>query len=47
MHRGEVFRLRVPKGVGHAQWLGKRVGRLAVEETWAVDDALATALGVD
>ena len=104
MRRGEVYRFRVPKGVGHekrgerygvivqadellprsvvlvaptsrsarpasfrpeilvsgertrvlaeqvgavdAQRLGRRVGHLAVEETWAVDEALATVLGL-
>ncbi len=104
MHRGEVYRFRVPKGTGHeprgerygvivqadellprsvvlvaptsrsarpasfrpevlvsgertrvlaeqvgtvdAQRLGRRVGHLAVEEMWAVDEALATVLGL-
>lgn len=104
MRRGEVYRFRVPKGVGHeqagerfgvvvqadellprsvvivaptsrsarpasfrpeievaggttrvlveqlgavdVQRLGKRVDQLAVEELWAVDDALATVLGL-
>ena len=104
MRRGEVYKFRVPKGIGHEQGgerfavvvqadellprsvvlvaptsrsarpasfrpeieiggavtrvlveqlgavdiqrLGKRVGQLAVEETWALDDALATVLGL-
>jgi len=33
-------------GAVDVQRLGKRVGRLAVEESWAVDDALATVLGL-
>ena len=105
MQRGEVFRFKVPKGVGHeqrgerfgvivqsgsmlprsvilvaptsrsarpasfrpeasiagdttrvlveqvgavdAQRLGRRVGRLAADEMWAVDEALVTVLGLD
>ncbi len=105
MQRGEVFRFKVPKGVGHeqqgerfgvivqsdsmlprsvilvaptsrsarpasfrpevsiagdttrvlveqvgavdAQRLGRRVGRLAAVEMWAVDEALITVLGLD
>jgi mRNA interferase MazF len=105
VQRGEVFRFKVPKGVGHeqqgerfgvivqsdsmlprsvilvaptsrsarpasfrpevsiagdttrvlveqvgavdAQRLGRRVGRLAADEMWAVDEALATVLGLD
>ena len=105
MQRGEVYRFRVPKGVGHeqagerfgvvvqadellprsvvlvaptsrsaraasfrpeivvsgdqtrvlveqlgavdVQRLGRRVGHLSVEEQWAVDDALATVLGLN
>ena len=104
MQRGEVFRFKVPKGVGHeqqgerfgvivqsdsmlprsvilvaptsrsarpasfrpevsisgtttrvlveqlgavdAQRLGRRVARLAADEMWAVDEALATVLGL-
>ena len=104
MRRGEVFRFRLPKGMGHeqqgerdavvgqadallprsvvlvaptsrsarpasfrpeivvagdttrvlveqvgavdAQRLARRVGRLGVEELWAVDEALATVLGL-
>lgn len=33
-------------GAVDVQRLGKRVGHLAVEELWAVDDALATVLGL-
>ena len=105
MRRGEVYKFRVPKGIGHEQGgerfavvvqadellprsvvlvaptsrsarpasfrpeievggavtrvlveqlgavdiqrLGKRVGQLAVDETWALDDALATVLGLN
>ena len=105
MRRGEVYRFRVPKGIGHeqagerfavvvqademlprsvvivaptsrsarpasfrpeieiggtatrvlveqlgavdVQRLGKRVGHISVEEVWAVDDALATVLGLN
>ncbi|MEO5840657.1 MAG: type II toxin-antitoxin system PemK/MazF family toxin [Acidimicrobiales bacterium] len=105
MRRGEVYRFRIPKGLGHEQQgerygvivqadellprsvvlvaptsrraraasfrpqvtvagddtrvlieqvgavdmqrLGKRVGRLAAEEMWAVDEALMTVLGLD
>lgn len=105
MQRGEVFRFKIPKGVGHEQQgerfgvivqsdsmlprsvilvaptstsarpasfrpevsiagattrvlveqlgavdgqrLGRRVGRLAADEMWAVDEALVTVLGLD
>jgi mRNA interferase MazF len=105
VRRGEVYKFRVPKGIGHEQGgerlavvvqadellprsvvlvaptsrsarpasfrpeievggattrvlveqlgavdiqrLGKRVGQLAVEESWALDDALATVLGLN
>lgn len=105
MQRGEVFRFKVPKGVGHeqqgerfgvivqadsmlprsvilvaptsrsarpasfrpevsiagdttrvlveqlgavdAQRLGRRVGQLAADDMWAVDEALVTVLGLD
>jgi mRNA interferase MazF len=105
VHRGEVFRFKVPKGVGHEQQgerfgvivqsdsmlprsvilvaptsrsarpasfrpevsiagdrtrvlveqvgavdvqrLGRRVGQLAADEMWAVDEALITVLGLD
>jgi mRNA interferase MazF len=105
VQRGEVFRFKVPKGVGHeqqgerfgvivqsdamlprsvilvaptsrsarrasfrpevsiagdttrvlveqvgavdAQRLGRRVGQLAADEMWAVDEALVTVLGLD
>ena len=104
MQRGEVFRFKIPKGLGHeqhgvrhgivvqadqflprsvvivaptsrsarqasfrppvevegvstlvlverlgavdAQRLGKRAGRLTIEEMWSVDEALATYLGL-
>ncbi len=104
MQRGEVFRFKIPKGLGHEQHgirfgvvvqadeflprsvvivaptsrsarpasfrppveidgettlvlieqlgavdvqrLGRRVGRLTIEELWSVDDALATYLGL-
>jgi mRNA interferase MazF len=105
VQRGEVFRFKVPKGVGHeqqgerfgvivqsdsmlprsvilvaptsrsarpasfrpevsiagdttrvlveqvgavdAQRLGRRVGQLAADEMWAIDEALITVLGLD
>ena len=105
MRRGEVYKFRVPKGIGHEQGgerfavvvqadellprtvvlvaptsrsarpasfrpeieiggavtrvlveqlgavdvqrLGNRVGQLAVEETWSLDEALATVLGLN
>ena len=105
MQRGEVFRFKVPRGVGHeqqgerfgvivqsdsmlprsvilvaptsrsarpasfrpevsiagdttrilveqvgavdAQRLGRRVGQLAADEMWAVDESLVTVLGLD
>lgn len=34
-------------GAVDAQRLGRRVGHLTVEEMWAVDDALATVLGLN
>jgi mRNA interferase MazF len=34
-------------GAVDVQRLGRRVGRLTVEEMWAVDDALSVALGLD
>jgi mRNA interferase MazF len=34
-------------GAVDAQRLGRRVGRLTAEEMWAVDEALATVLGLD
>ncbi|CAN5507462.1 type II toxin-antitoxin system toxin endoribonuclease PemK [soil metagenome] len=104
MRRGEIYKFRVPKGIGHeqggerfavvvqadellprsvvlvaptsqsarpasfrpeievsgaatrvlveqlgavdVQWLGKRIGRLAVEEIWSLDEALSTVLGL-
>jgi len=34
-------------GAVDVQRLGRRVGRLAVDELWAVDEALLTVLGLD
>ncbi len=34
-------------GAVDVQRLGRRVGRLTVEEMWSVDDALAVVLGLD
>jgi mRNA-degrading endonuclease toxin of MazEF toxin-antitoxin module len=34
-------------GAIDAQRLGRRVGRLAADEMWAVDEALVTVLGLD
>ena len=34
-------------GAVDAQRLGRRVGRLTVEEMWAVDEALVVVLGLD
>jgi mRNA interferase MazF len=34
-------------GAVDVQRLGKRVGRLSVEELWSVDEALTTILGLD
>lgn len=34
-------------GAVDAQRLGRRVGRLAAEEMWSVDDALTVVLGLD
>jgi mRNA interferase MazF len=34
-------------GAVDVQRLGRRVGRLTVEEMWAVDDALSVVLGLD
>jgi mRNA interferase MazF len=34
-------------GAVDAQRLGKRVGRLSVEESWSVDEALAIVLGLE
>jgi mRNA interferase MazF len=34
-------------GAVDSQRLGRRVGRLTSDEMWAIDDALATVLGLD
>jgi mRNA-degrading endonuclease toxin of MazEF toxin-antitoxin module len=34
-------------GAVDAQRLSRRVGRLTADETWAVDEALLTVLGLD
>ena len=45
--RGEVTRVLVEQlGAVDVQRLGRRVAHLAVEEIWAVDEALATVLGL-
>ncbi|MGD9705719.1 MAG: type II toxin-antitoxin system PemK/MazF family toxin [Acidimicrobiia bacterium] len=45
---GVTTRLLVEQlGAVDAQRLGRRVGHLALEELWAVDEALATVLGLD
>ena len=45
---GAVTRVLVEQlGAVDIQRLGKRVGQLAVDETWALDDALATVLGLN
>ena len=44
---GEATRVLVEQlGAVDAQRLGRRVGRLTADEMWAVDDALATVLGL-
>ncbi len=44
---GEVTRVLVEQlGAVDVQRLGRRVAHLAVEEIWAVDEALATVLGL-
>lgn len=44
---GEPTRVLVEQlGAVDAQRLGRRVGQLTPEEMWAVDDALATVLGL-
>lgn len=57
MQRGEVYRFKVPTGVGHEQQAerygvvvqsdDRRIGQLTAAGTWAVDDALLTLLGLD
>lgn len=45
---GETTRVLVEQiGAVDAQRLGDRTGWLSVEEMWAVDDALATVLGLN
>lgn len=45
---GQSTRVLVEQlGAVDAQRLGTRVGRLTAEEMWAVDDALATVLGLN
>jgi mRNA interferase MazF len=45
---GDVTRVLVEQlGAVDVQRLGRRVGRLSTDELWAVDDALATVLGLD
>ena len=44
---GEATRVLVEQlGAVDTQRLGRRVGRLTADEMWAVDDALATVLGL-
>jgi len=44
---GDTTRVLVEQvGAVDAQRLARRVGRLGVEELWAVDEALATVLGL-
>ena len=45
---GAVTRVLVEQlGAVDVQRLGKRIGHLAVEEIWTLDDALATVLGLN
>jgi mRNA interferase MazF len=45
---GNVTRVLVEQlGAVHLQRLGKRIGHVTVEEIWALDDALATVLGLN
>jgi mRNA interferase MazF len=45
--RGVVTRILVEQlGAVDVQRLGQRVGHVSVKEIWAVDDALATVLGL-
>jgi mRNA interferase MazF len=45
---GTVTRVLVEQlGAVDAQRLGKRLGHVAIEEIWAIDDALATVLGLN
>ena len=46
MLRGDVYRFKLPRGVGHEQH-GDRFGVVVqAEELWGVDDALMTVLGL-
>lgn len=45
---GDTTRVLVEQlGAVDAQRLGRRVGQLAPDDMWAVDEALATVLGLD
>jgi mRNA interferase MazF len=45
---GDTTRVLVEQvGAVDAQRLGRRVGQLAADEMWAVDEALITVLGLD
>jgi mRNA interferase MazF len=45
---GDVTRVLVEQlGAVDVQRLGRRVGRLAAAEMWAVDEAILTVLGLD
>lgn len=45
---GDLTRVLVEQlGAVDVQRLGRRVGRLAAEEMWSVDDALVVLLGLD
>jgi mRNA interferase MazF len=45
---GSTTRVLVEQlGAVDVQRLGERVGRLAIEELWALDEALLTVLGLD
>jgi len=45
---GDTTRVLVEQvGAVDAQRLGRRVGKLAADEMWAVDEALVTVLGLD
>jgi mRNA interferase MazF len=45
---GDATRVLVEQvGAVDAQRLGRRVGQLAADEMWAVDEALGTVLGLD
>jgi mRNA interferase MazF len=45
---GAVTRVLIEQlGAVDVQRLGRRLGHVTVEETWALDDALATVLGLN